>query len=177
MNVTVPQTGTLYIVGPPGAGKTTIGRRVASRTSLAFHTLDDWAGVVYPPSLRSTPMTDAQVDQAISLLFDAIGNSAAVCEFAHHDYVAILADSRYPLFAASRKVIVFADLGTCRTRNGARRSRVAAEYVERAWRSTQDLIDLCAAKAGGDSLVIDTTVTPVPAAVEMAACFFMEECR
>jgi cytidylate kinase len=174
MNATTARQGTLYVVGPPGAGKSTIGRAAASRIGLPFHALDDWAGVVYPPSARSTPMTDAQVDRAVSMLFGSVGHSAAVCEFAHHDYVGFMHDSRYPQFAASRKVIVTADLAACSARNEARRSRVAAEYVERAWRSTRDLIDLCAAEAGGDYLVIDTTSMPVPAAVETAACFFAE---
>lgn len=165
---------THYVVGPPGAGKTTIGRAVAGRMGLPFHSLDDWAGVMYPPSSRSTPMTDAQVDRAVSLLFGAVGRGAAICEFAHHDYVGFMHDDRYPQFAASRKVIVTADLIACRGRNAVRRSQVAAEYVKRAWQSTRELIDLCAADACGDFLVIDTTSMPVPAAVETAACFLAE---
>lgn len=175
MTLSVLQTNTLYLVGPPSAGKTTIGRALASQTGAAFHTLDDWAGVVYPPFARSTPMTDAQVDQAISLLFSAIGRSAAICEFAHHDYAALLTDERCPQFAPSRKIIIFADLETCRARNGARGSPVAADYVERAWRSTRDLISLCTAQTGGNALVIDTTSMPIPTAVAMAACFFVQK--
>lgn len=175
MNTSVPRTSTLYIVGPPGAGKTTIGREVAARTRAAFHTIDDWVGSAYPPSARSTPMTDAQVDHAMSLLFDAVGRSAAISEFAYHDYIALLTDDRYPEFANSRKVIVFADLETCSARIGARRSPVRATYVERAWRSARDLISLYAAQSGGHTLVIDTTTMPIPTAVAMAACFFSEE--
>src|ERR1043165_7234868 len=130
MNSVVRMHNILYVVGPPGAGKTTIGREVASQTNVAFHTLDKWAGVVYPPFSRSLPMSDAQVDHAICLLFSEVGRSPAICEFAYHDYISFISDSRYPNFAASRKVIVFADLATCCARNAARHSRVAPEYVE-----------------------------------------------
>lgn len=169
------ELSTAFIVGPPGAGKTTIGREAASRIQAAFHTIDDWAGVVYPPSARSKPMTDSQVDQAISLLFDAVGPTAAVCEFAHHDYVALMANDRYPVFTTSRKVIVLADLDICNARNKARKSPVNAEYVERVWRSANDLIAFCNTQHCSQTLIIDTTATPIANALAMTVSFLNEE--
>ncbi len=120
-------------------------------------------------------MTDAQVDDAISLLFRRVGRSNAICEFAHHNYVAMLDDNRYVKFATSRRIIVFADLETCLERNSIRGSPVAATYVERAWLSTKDLISLSIAQNGGNVLIIDTTDMPIPFAVAMAEGFFVKE--
>lgn len=175
MNHSVQQISPLFIVGPPGAGKSTIGRVLASQNGAQFHTVDDWAGTVYPPSSRSMPMTDAQVEEAISLLFRRVGQSKGICEFAHHDYVGMLNDNRNVKFAVSRKIIVFADLETCLERNSIRGSPVAANYVERAWLSTKDLITLSTAQNGGNVLIIDTTDMPIPIAVAMAEGFFGKE--
>jgi hypothetical protein len=175
VNALASRCGPTCIVGPPGAGKTTIGRGVAALTHAPFHAIDEWAGVVYPPHARSQPMTDAQVDQATSMLFDAVGRAAALCEFAHHDYVALLTGDRFPAFTTSRKVIVFADIESCRARNDVRRSQVSARYIERSWSSTRDLIALCACRAPEDTIVIDTTVTSISTAVKVVAGFFNRE--
>jgi hypothetical protein len=120
-------------------------------------------------------MTDSQVDQAISLLFDAVGPTAAVCEFAYHDYVGLMANDRYPVFTTSRKVIVLADLDICNARNKARKSPVNAEYVERVWRSANDLIAFCNTQHCSQTLIIDTTATPIANALAMTVSFLNEE--
>jgi hypothetical protein len=148
---------------------------VATLSCAAFHTIDDWAGVAYPPSARSTPMTNAQVDQAMSMLFGAVAQSSAIIEFAHHDYMALLNQKRFPLFTTSRKVIVLADIETCIARNAARRSPVSANYVERAWLSARQLIDSYAVQSSGHALVVDTTATSISTAVAMVARFFNQE--
>jgi tRNA uridine 5-carbamoylmethylation protein Kti12 len=167
--------GTVCVVGPPGAGKTTIGRAVASRVRAEFYSIDDWVGTVYEATSFSNPMTDMQVDQALSLLFGAIEPTFAICEFAYHDYVSLLTDDRYPAFMNARKVIVTADLETCIVRNEARRSPVPATYVERAWHSTRALIGLCTTELGSDALLVNTTTTSVAAAVPMTIDFLEEE--
>lgn len=160
---------TLYLLGPPGAGKTTIGREVASRTHSSFHTIDDWVPSVYPPSRRSAPMTDADVDRAVALLFDALP-TRCVCEFAHHDYRGLLLTGLYSRLAAGRIVVVFASLDVCRLRNEARRSPVSSMYLERSWRSTADFIATCGAR--DDVRVVDTTITPIEDAVARVAAFY-----
>jgi shikimate kinase len=51
----------LFFVGPMGAGKTTVGRRVAARLGLAFHDLDH--------------EIEAHTGAAIPLIFDVEGES------------------------------------------------------------------------------------------------------
>lgn len=170
MTDTTLKRETAFVVGPPAAGKSTIGRAVAHTIGADFHTIDDWTSYVYSPTCQSEPMSDAQVDQALSLLFKEATWSDSIYEFAHHDYVGLLRRKEYPVFGTSKKVIVVASLETCQARNRARPSRVRSSYVERAWHSTQSLIDLCSSGAIGNAMVVDTTETTaevvVPTVVE-----------
>jgi hypothetical protein len=166
--------GALYLVGPPGAGKSTIGRIVAARTQSPFHSIDDWVPLVYPPSMRMAPMTDGQVDQAVSLLFRAV-RPGCICEFAHHDYAALLAGEHRQLLVGGRIVVCFAELAACKARNGARRSPVPSLYVERSWHSTKDLIQLVHGTTTVRTLILDTTTLPIDDAVAHVATFYSEE--
>lgn len=168
-------TDSVFFVGPPSAGKTTLAQEVASRFDVPLHTIDDWAGQVYPPDARAEPMTDLQVDEALGLLFRALGATTAICEFAYHDYVALLGDLRYATFTCARKILVIADLPTCQIRNGARRSQVNPAYVERAWRSTCELLALSTAASDRTTLLINTTATSISAAVAKIVSFLVKE--
>ncbi len=136
------QRETAFIIGPPAAGKSIIGRAVASSMGVIFRTIDDWVPQVYQPRIPPQLMTDAQVDQALSLLLTNTKRTNEIVEFAHHNYEELLRFDRYPLFNACKKVIVTAPLVVCASRNAIRASRVRTPYLERAWASTQSLVNL-----------------------------------
>ncbi len=162
-----------FILGPPGAGKTTIGRAVAARLRVPFHSIDEWVNQVYPPETHTLPMTDAQVDEALSLLLRNVRHDGGLYEFAHHDYVDLLRRNAYDEFTAARKVVVVASLSVCHARNEVRRSPVRRAYVERSWRTTHALMDLCASGSLSNTLVVDTSLTAVDAAVATVLDFVM----
>jgi len=64
---------TVFLVGPPAAGKSTIGRAVADEFDHTFRTIDDWTP-------RGVRMTDEEVelrhplreDRALAVAPDAI---------------------------------------------------------------------------------------------------------
>jgi len=170
LNKMVSNRETAFVVGPPAAGKTTIGRAVASQIGAEFHTIDDWTSYVYSPSRQVEPMSDAQIDEALSLLFKEATWHESIYEFAHHDYLGLLRQNVYPVFTTARKVIVMASLETCHARNNARPSRVRSSYVERAWHSAQSLIGLCS-EDFRNALVIDTTCTTIGAIVPTVVKF------
>lgn len=161
-----------FFVGPPAAGKTTIARVVAARLQAQFHSLDDWAGLVYPETDRSAPMTDEQVDQAVELLFMQAGSMPVVWEFAHHDYVGLLTSNRFPTLTVGRKLIIVAEIGTCLRRNAVRASPVSAAYVERCWSSIQELCSLRASDPAlhASTWVLDTTASSIANSVAAVMC-------
>lgn len=171
MTDTVLNHGSAFVVGPPAAGKTMIGRAVAQTIGADFHTIDDWTSYVYVPSRQSEPMSDTQVNEALSLMFRDATWKESIYEFAHHDYVGLLRQNVYPVFGTSKKVIVVASLETCQARNNARLSRVRSSYVERAWHSAQSLIDLCSSEDASNAIVVDTTFTTVEAVVPTVVTF------
>ena len=79
---------------------------------------------------QSEPMSDAQVNEALSLMFSGATWKKSIYEFAHHDYVGLIRQNVYPGFGTSKKVIVVASLETCQARNDTRPSRVRSSYVE-----------------------------------------------
>jgi len=149
---------TVFFLGPPGAGKTKIGCSVAHKIGVSFRTIDEYAVQVYPPEMRSIPMTDDQVDISISLLFNNITYTNEIVEFAYHDYVKFLKSNMYPKFNLHKKVIITAPLTICIKRNQFRSSPVQISYIERAWKSTLSLIKLCSAGSAEKTLVLDTSV-------------------
>lgn len=132
---------------------------------MNFHTIDDWSGAVYPANKRHEPMTDEQVDQALSLLFANPDTENALYEFAHHDYVGLLGQSAFTTFKTSTKIIVTADRATCKMRNAARPSPVSAAYLERSWQSVQTLIEVISAEHWPNALIVDTSVASIETAV------------
>jgi hypothetical protein len=162
---------TAFVVGPPAAGKTSIGRAVAQSIGAHFHTIDDWTSYVYVARRQSGPMSDEQIDEALSLLFQNATWNGSIYEFAYHDYVGLLRRNFLPKFGSSKKIIVVASLDTCQARNEERPSAVPNVYVERAWQSTQALIDLCSEEDACNALIVDTTLTTVGAVVPSVVKF------
>lgn len=162
-----------FVLGPPGSGKTTIALGAATQLSIPFHTIDDWVRTVYSPKPGSRGMTDRDVDRALSLLLDALDLGPALCEFAHHDYVGLAQNPRNSQFVYCSKVIVVAPLMTCLARNQLRSAPVPHVYVERAWRSTQELLDFCFYRSEevGPTHVIDTSSGQVADAITAAVQF------
>lgn len=159
---------TVFFLGPPAAGKSTIGHALAARKCARFRTIDDWTP-------RGETMSDARVDEAMAKLFSAASDTNEVVELCYHDYACLLASTRYPLFAVARKVVVTAPLAVCKARNALRRSPVREEYVDRAWLSTEWLIGECASTARGSFLVIDSSDKSIEEGIEVVSQFLEAE--
>ena len=120
-------------------------------------------------------MTDAQVQRALAQLIEATGSSNEIVEFCHHDYEGLIESGLYNSFGTARKVIVTAPVSTCMARNRLRRSPVREEYVERAWRSTQSLIDRCSTKRPDKFIMVNTSEQSVGEAVVAVTRFLVTE--
>lgn len=158
----------LFVVGPPAAGKTTIASLAAARIGLIFRTIDEWTP-------RGRPMTDDQVQLALASFFSSAAPSGQILEFSYHDYQRLLADNTYPTFSAAKKIIVTSSLETCMARNHLRSSQVRQDYIERSWRSTQLLCKVTSTASGNDTIVIDTTSTSIDEGVEAVIAFITRE--
>lgn len=163
-------TPTVYFLGPPAAGKTTIARTIAARLGQQFRTIDDWTP-------RGQPMTDAQVQLALEKLFEVTQPTNEIVEFCHHDYDDLARSSNYSNFADAPKVLVLASLETCQGRNQRRRSPVRDEYVERAWRSAQQFARDEGMRRPDRTLVIDTDRMPESDAMALASEFLLTQRR
>jgi hypothetical protein len=157
---------TAFVVGPPAAGKTTIGTAVAARMNGVFRTIDDWTP-------RGTPVTDAQIEETLSLLFESTAPMNEIVEFAHHNYRQLLNGNTFPIFTNARKIIVTAPLDLCKARNRLRTSPVRDAYIERAWQSTQSLVDSSSTEHPNNAMVVDTSSQSVDAAVVAATLFLI----
>ena len=161
----------VFLIGPPASGKSRIGRSVALDMNMMFRTIDDWVPGIYKPELQAEPMSDEQVDLALSLLLTYPRERPEIVEFAHHDYVELLRSNRYPLFISSTKIIVTAPLPICLARNETRASHVRAQYLERAWLSTQSIIRLSRTGELGETIVLDTSILSPAVATAKATAF------
>lgn len=123
-------TSSVFILGPPGAGKTSISRLAVDKLKWAHKTIDQWT-----PGRRE--LSDAEVDASLARLFANLNVDNELVEFAHHDYLALFANPANAHLRAKRKVLLFAPLDVCLERNSARLSPVARKYVERSWRSSE----------------------------------------
>jgi hypothetical protein len=161
---------TVFVIGPPAAGKSTIGRVVAEQLGRSFRSIDDWTA----PALS---MTDAEVDVALRLLFGAASPKNEIIEFCHHAYESLLECDTFPIFTSADKIVVTAPLAVCNARNGVRRSPVQADYLARAWHSSEYMIHHWAIRFPSSTLVIDTSCYPVEAATAAAVSFLTTEWR
>lgn len=157
----------IFVLGPPGAGKSTVCRIAASTLGLSHRTIDEWVHRVYNPVDGSEPMTDEQVDAALSLMMREVNGESGLLEFAYHDYVRMIVLDVFPRFSNARKILLSAPLQVCQARNAYREHRVPNGYLERCWASTLALSCLSADQMyqKADWILIDTaTFTPEQAA-------------
>lgn len=161
-----PKIPTVFFLGPPAAGKTTIGRAVATKLGRCFRTIDDWT----PCGVR---MTDTQVELALAQLMNATLPTGEIVEFCYHAYEHLVRSNAHPVFTNAPKVVVLASLAICRGRNQRRRSPVQDEYVERAWRSSMWLAETETSLHPNTALVIDTDRQAEKDTVELVSKFLL----
>lgn len=116
-------------------------------------------------------MTDVQIEEALSLLFESVRPTNEIVEFSHHDYEQLLNQNTYPIFTNSRKIIVAAPLELCKLRNQLRRAHVRDAYIEQAWRSAQSLVDSSSTRHASDAIVVDTSSQSIDDSVEVVTHF------
>ncbi len=113
-----------------------MGQALSGILSAQFRTIDDCV------PKGSGAMSDEQVDLALSKLFEMCNPIREIVEFCHHDYVGLLRGAKFQIFNDARKVVFLTPLDVCLDRNSLRSSPVQKVYVERAWQSTHDLLEL-----------------------------------
>ena len=155
----------LVLVGPPGAGKTSVGRRVAERLRVGFRDTDD--DVV---ALAGKPISDVFVDEGEEH-FRALERSAVTAALEEHTGVlslgggAVLAAQTRRLLQDHEVVLLDVDLASATQRIGLNRDRPVLALNPRA--TLRVLLDermpLYREVARH---VVDTSRTPLEAVVE-----------
>jgi len=122
----------LVLVGPPGAGKTTVGRRVAERRALGFRDTDE--DVV---ARAGKPISDLFVDEGEEH-FRALERAAVEAALGEHDGVlslgggAVLAPQTRALLRGHEVVLLDVDLASATARIGLNRDRPVLALNPRA---------------------------------------------
>jgi shikimate kinase len=130
--VSEPGKPVLVLVGPPGAGKTTIGRMVAERLGVRFRDTD--ADVV---EATGKPIAEIFVDDGEEH-FRALEKAAVATALREHDGVlslgggAVLAEPTRTLLRAHTVALLDADLSTTTSRVGLNRDRPVLALNPRA---------------------------------------------
>jgi shikimate kinase len=155
----------LVLVGPPGAGKTSVGRRVAEQLGVGFRDTDD--DVV---ELAGKPISDVFVDEGEEH-FRALERSAVRAALEEHTGVlslgggAVLAAQTRSLLQDHEVVLLDVDLASATQRIGLNRDRPVLALNPRA--TLRVLLDermpLYREVARH---VVDTSRTPLEAVVE-----------
>jgi shikimate kinase len=155
----------LVLVGPPGAGKTSVGRRVAEQLRVGFRDTDD--DVV---ALAGKPISDVFVDEGEEH-FRALERSAVRAALEEHTGVlslgggAVLAAQTRSLLQDHEVVLLDVDLASATQRIGLNRDRPVLALNPRA--TLRVLLDermpLYREVARH---VVDTSRTPLEAVVE-----------
>jgi shikimate kinase len=122
----------LVLVGPPGAGKTSVGRQVAERSALRFRDTDE--DVV---ALAGKPISDLFVDEGEEH-FRALERAAVEAALGEHDGVlslgggAVLAPQTRALLRGHEVVLLDVDLASATARIGLNRDRPVLALNPRA---------------------------------------------
>ena len=122
----------LVLVGPPGAGKTSVGRQVAARSALGFRDTDE--DVV---ALAGKPISDLFVDEGEEH-FRALERAAVEAALGEHDGVlslgggAVLAPQTRALLRGHEVVLLDVDLASATARIGLNRDRPVLALNPRA---------------------------------------------
>ena len=122
----------LVLVGPPGAGKTSVGRQVAARSALGFRDTDE--DVV---ARAGKPISDLFVDEGEEH-FRALERAAVEAALGEHDGVlslgggAVLAPQTRALLRGHEVVLLDVDLASATARIGLNRDRPVLALNPRA---------------------------------------------